>query len=126
MPPHLRNRPAARNPPGVPSQQAHNRNGSGATEDVAEPASVVRELTPEELLEDEKQREDEEKKRHPDLNSEETVALGEFFDEHSETFKTWGQVRTAAYHNEHIGNFFEKKNANKSHSKREGIYHHCV
>jgi hypothetical protein len=123
MPPHMRHRPAARTPPNAPSsQRMHGANEapSSASGTVAAAAPARRELTEEELLADEKAREDEEKQRHPDLNSEETVALGVFFDQHSETFKMWGEVRTAAYHNEHIGNFFEKKNANKSHSKREG------
>mmetsp|Transcript_19953 Transcript_19953/g.39177 ORF Transcript_19953/g.39177 Transcript_19953/m.39177 type:complete len:651 (-) Transcript_19953:49-2001(-) len=89
--------------------------GEGAKEDVKS------ELTPEEAA---KEREEAEKERHPDMHSEETVALSEFFEENSDTFRTWARVRSEGYSNKHISHFFERKKSTRdSGAKRAGAYH---
>lgn len=55
---------------------------------------------------------EEEKAKHADLESKETLMIQEFYSTNSKVYESWTKTRGEAHDNEHISRFFEKKKAN--------------
>jgi len=86
------------------------------------PAAEKAQMSEEELKQAQDEREKAERERHPDMFSEETVALNAFYHENSAVFRKWSEVRSAGYTNKYISHFFDRKNHSKSQGKRGGAH----
>lgn len=99
IPPHLRGRPSSQ-------QNKVERKSLSAL------AATKGHLQKQPGINETKVQEDEDKERHPDLDSKETLMTQNYFNEYSPTYKEWTKVRQEAYENIHIARFFEKKKEN--------------